>query len=274
MWCHDHLGNRFKSKKAMCKHYKVAYSTFNGRLAKGLTLEEALTVESSWSVTHPSPKRELYVCKTGCCFDHLGNYYSSLNKMTGAWEIKISTFLYRMEVGWSVEAALTTNSPVVVPPVDDSVVWVFGTPYPSYYAVDVAFGFSKGASSKHGDNIEEWLLSMGACKVDGVDYKSVSEACRQYEISENVVRDRMKNGASLNDALKLPVGPSYNCKECTDHLGNTYNSIEEMVRFYRIDYSAYKKRRANGWSKERALTTPVRARKRTVPNIPMDGRGV
>ena len=43
---------------------------------------------------------------------------------------------------------------------------------------------------------------------------------------------------------------------CTDHLGNVYSSLTEMVRHYGIDLYEYEKRRSMRWSVEKALTTP------------------
>lgn len=42
-YCIDHLGNKYPSQRAMCRAYNIGASTFLNRIAKGLTLEEALT---------------------------------------------------------------------------------------------------------------------------------------------------------------------------------------------------------------------------------------
>lgn len=41
--CQDHLGQTFPSTAAMCRHWEIGLSTFQGRITRGLTLEEALT---------------------------------------------------------------------------------------------------------------------------------------------------------------------------------------------------------------------------------------
>lgn len=41
--CTDHLGNHYPSKSAMCACYGISNSTFNARIKKGLSLEDALT---------------------------------------------------------------------------------------------------------------------------------------------------------------------------------------------------------------------------------------
>jgi len=39
----DHEGNEFKTKGAMCNHWKITHCRFNNNLKRGMTLEEALT---------------------------------------------------------------------------------------------------------------------------------------------------------------------------------------------------------------------------------------
>lgn len=41
--CQDHEGNTFPSVSAMCRAWKISLSIFQGRIRRGLTLEEALT---------------------------------------------------------------------------------------------------------------------------------------------------------------------------------------------------------------------------------------
>ncbi len=45
-------------------------------------------------------------------------------------------------------------------------------------------------------------------------------------------------------------------KKCTDHLGNEFNTINEMCEHYGIDRFLYRDRKKEGWSLERILTTP------------------
>lgn len=41
--CSDHLGNSFPTKSEMLAHWGISKSTFDGRLRRGWSLEEALT---------------------------------------------------------------------------------------------------------------------------------------------------------------------------------------------------------------------------------------
>lgn len=42
-------------------------------------------------------------------------------------------------------------------------------------------------------------------------------------------------------------------KNCKDHLGNTFKSINDKCRFYKIDRRTYQSRKKKGWSEEDAL---------------------
>ena len=60
-------------------------------------------------------------------------------------------------------------------------------------------------------------------------------------------------------------------KQVTDHNGTKYNSIAEMCRAWKINYSTYMRRKKLGWSRKSALTTPpgrYATRKQTInPNV-------
>jgi hypothetical protein len=52
-------------------------------------------------------------------------------------------------------------------------------------------------------------------------------------------------------------------KEYTDHLGNTFSTVKEMCTFYNIPESTYRKRKKDGWSLEKILTTKTRKKPST-----------
>lgn len=47
-------------------------------------------------------------------------------------------------------------------------------------------------------------------------------------------------------------------KRVLDHEGKEYETLEDMLKRYKIDYSVYLKRKHRGWSLREILTTPVR----------------
>lgn len=91
----DHKSNEYGSIKEMCSSYGISTSTFNRRIKLGWDLKSALTEEvhdESW--------------KGRKCRDHLGNLYSSVERMCMAYGIDESVFRTRIRLGWSLEDAL------------------------------------------------------------------------------------------------------------------------------------------------------------------------
>ena len=63
-------------------------------------------------------------------------------------------------------------------------------------------------------------------------------------------------------------------REITDHQGRKFKTCEEMCTFWGVDLENYNCRvHSLKWSKERALTTPVKTRSRlTLPTVDHEGR--
>lgn len=79
----DHLGNEYKSLKALAEHYNIDYDVLRMRLRRGVNLELALTL----GVTKGIP-----------CTDHLGNEFPSRTAMAkyyGLREVVLKMRLYR-----------------------------------------------------------------------------------------------------------------------------------------------------------------------------------
>jgi Zn-dependent peptidase ImmA (M78 family) len=62
--CTDHLGNKFKSKREMCKYYNIPYNTFECRMSRrGMSLEEALTTpikSTNYKIIDPITGESMY----------------------------------------------------------------------------------------------------------------------------------------------------------------------------------------------------------------------
>ena len=93
--CKDHLGNEFQSITALCKYYNISVRTYKDRLAKGMSLQEALETPNNKFL--PEDKRT----------DHLGNVYSSIKEMANHYGLALDTYQRRIKNGWSIEKALT-----------------------------------------------------------------------------------------------------------------------------------------------------------------------
>ena len=95
-------------------------------------------------------------------------------------------------------------------------------------------------------------------------YRSLSAAARAYGLTYKIVKERLKKGMSLIDAVTTTQ--RLNRMIACDHLGNKYESFADMARAYNIPASILLQRIDElGWDFERALTTPVRKyRKRRI----------
>ena len=90
----DHLGNEYRSFSKMCEAYDKCPNSVKGRLKRGWTLEEALTI----------PIGET---NTGGATDHFGNKFKSFTKMCNAYKLDRRTVERRLQLGWELKEALT-----------------------------------------------------------------------------------------------------------------------------------------------------------------------
>ena len=88
----------------------------------------------------------------------------------------------------------------------------------------------------------------------GITYRSLQLACDRLGIHPNTVRQRYKN-IPFDQAIEQ-ILKNKKCSNCTDHLGNTFESRKAMAEFYNIPYLLLNRRLEREWSLERALTTP------------------
>ena len=101
--CTDHLGNKYRFIKEMCRHYKIEYETYLSRRNKGWTVEEALTLP-----TGQRNSRLKHNCTTSGipCVDYLGNTYNSYTEMCKAYGISNVLFAKRKSRGYTLEECL------------------------------------------------------------------------------------------------------------------------------------------------------------------------
>lgn len=91
----DHLGNVFNNMTDMAEYYGLSRFAVVRRLARGDSLEDALTVGV----------RERRVDMVE---DHLGNKYKDVRTMANSYGLKYNTYVMRRRRGWSLERILTT----------------------------------------------------------------------------------------------------------------------------------------------------------------------
>ncbi len=247
----DHLGNKYGSLREMCKAYKITIPVFRSRMRHGWTLEEALmSVRVS---------------------DEQGNMFKSINEMCEHYNIPYHVFMYRTRnLGWSVKDALTTEyvkkkTALPITKTDHK-----GHIFDSITDKCKAYGIS---TSLYRDRIRDgWseedalttpvkVYKHGECTDHkGNVFHSLPEMCRFYGIEDpKKYRNRLKLGWSQEKALTTPFRKMvYKREPVTDHIGNPFPTKKAMCTHYGITVNHYLFRIKQGWSLEKALTTPVR----------------
>lgn len=141
-----------------------------------------------------------------------------------------------------------------------------GVEYPTMTAMVEAYGkniTSVASRLKSGWSIKDALTKDIAKKSNekvkdhlGNEYASKTEMAEAYGMALRTLELRLSSGLSLAGALTQRVPKRYKLK-VEDHLGNKFQNVMEMCKFYGVKYDTYYQRLQRGWSKERALTTKV-----------------
>ena len=143
--CKDHLGNIYPNQTALADAYGITRTQLRGRLKKGLTLEEALTLPAQYNLIVEDYKGKKYKslsdmakayniekgllrtrikkygnvekayerkqergeCTRVPCKDHLGKEFASMTDMCKYWKIDFKKYRDRIKLGWTLEDALT-----------------------------------------------------------------------------------------------------------------------------------------------------------------------
>ena len=89
---------------------------------------------------------------------------------------------------------------------------------------------------------------------NGITYRSLQLACDRLGIHPNTVRQQYKY-IPFDQAIEQ-ILKNKKRNNCTDHLGNEFESIRAMAEFYSVPYSSLYNRLKRKWSLKRALITP------------------
>lgn len=139
---YDHLGNKFESKREMCRYWNVSFSLYNARIKRGWSLKRTLEEDiKDWSAT-----------------DHLGNVFSTQSEMCKFHGVSDTTFKKRIKEGMSLEEALTPDWP----------------------------------------NRHKWIDHEGNA------FESTAELCRYWNISYVTFNSRIIKGWSIEEAITKP----------------------------------------------------------------------
>lgn len=218
--------------------------------------------------------------------DHLGNNFKSVSAMAKHYGISRPTYVSRINLGWTVEEALTV--PILkeggnykpnnsLEGVEDHLGNKFNNKVQmaKYWGISSAQLYSRLSSGMSlAEALTKPTTSRGKYKkrevVDhkGNSYHSVAQMARSYGISSITLHERLKRGWSVEEALTTPVDTSSYRKskkitnvKVQDHLGNWYDSYYALAKAYDLSFSTlYGRVIKLGWSIEKALLTPTQSR--------------
>ena len=194
-------GVEYRSLYQACIVLKKHAGTIYQRIKEGFSPDEAFNL----------PDRNKTISR-----DHLGNIYPCLKRMAEAWNIPANIVRGRLNHGWDIKKALTTEVKQYTPskPSTD----YLGNEYPSISAMCKAYHIPYNAYRKRID--QRWSLKKALT-------------------------------TPLGDIEK-----GFYSTFSVDHLGNTYHSIKDMCKAWGVNNMTFTTRLNKGWSIEKALTTP------------------
>lgn len=258
----DPNGKEWPSFSAMCRAWGIDRTTVCSALARGRTLEQALT-HSGYESNRPDvpPERRT---------DHHGKTYPTIKAMCFEWGIQEPVYLTRRRLKWTVQRALETPVKKKSEPVTDHQ----GNVYPSVQAMCEAWGVIPGTYRRRretGMDVQTALEAPNLCciptRVDGKDYPSIAAAARAHAVDPAIVGTRLQKGVPVEEAFRPPERHIIRAPD-----GREFSNVEELCTAYGISYSTYRRNMGEGMSLLDALTTKRGPARRPLPSVDHTGQ--
>lgn len=264
--CKDHLGNEFNSVVEMCEHYEIDANLFRCRERLGWSLKDIL--ETPRKVTDRRKEYE----------DSDGNKFKNKTELANFHNMSDVRYYRLMKSGYTLEddenhKCYVRSCNVVTDPFGkthrtlNNMLKYYDISKSSYFGYIVTGRTLKDLLiDKMNGRVQRFNKGVGQYSTMdhlGKVYESLSDMCRHYRIDIEALRTRLLSGWTLEKALTYPVKDvDTEARKSEDHLGNRYNSITSMCKSYGLGIDTYKYRIKKGWTVEKALTTPVRPKKK------------
>lgn len=240
-------GQEFISISAAGRHFGVSETTALQRLNRyGWTLDQAFGLV-------PGPKRK----GRGKAITVGGESFASLLDACARFEVNESSIRSRLGIGWTLEQAFGLQPPPRRGRNAGNAVTVAGVTYPNIVQAcearkldhcTVSARVRRGWSIAQAFNLEPAPKVAPAGKaivVDGREFRSVAEACRELDMPKALIASRLQLGWAPDQAfgLALPPPPSgeKNGKPITV-AGVTYTSLVKAAEAHGLDPRVVRKR--------------------------------
>ena len=236
---------RFGSLGAAAKHYGVEYHTAWTRQKKGYTLEQSLELE-------PAPLHARSRC---------GEIYVITQKSTGVLYVGQTVTSILRRWAWHLkQSQLGRKSPLHAAirqcGESDFVIKRVATAGNQYelnklerdWVAKLDSRFPKGFNLTRGGGAGP--VRTEPFQIDGIEFDSVSHACRHFGVSTALIADRtQRQEMSIEDAFKTEI---YRGKEIFVR-GKRFVSHKDAIAHFGVDDAVVRKRLAEGWDVEDAF---------------------
>ena len=262
--------DRIAKEKAYQKAYYEAHK------------EEIAAQQKAYREAHKKAYREARKEKAARLKDHLGFTYDSVTAMCNQYGIPRTTYIRRLERGWTKEKALTTpsgnnkaNKETISTEDRIAKEKARNKAYREAHKEEAAAyreahkEEKKAYNEAHKKEIATYQKAYREShKEERAAYqkayleahKEEHAACKKayYEAhKEKIAVERKAKRKAYREAHKGEVSAYLKIPDKNvDHLGFTYDSITAMCKKYNIPRATYSRRLERGWTKEQALTTP------------------
>ena len=232
----DHTGKTWPSVRAMCDAFGLPMTTFNNRLKRGWTLEQALTTPND-----TTRKKHKF---TKPVKDFKGVEYPTVGAMCAAYGLSEKVYWSRKRIlKWDLKKNLTT--PVNTTAQNSKAITDHtGRVFPSvselcrYYKIGLSTFRER---LKRGWTVEQAITGKVTRKdikprpvpgPDGKNYPSVGAMCKANNISRTMYLSRVRAGWDEHDAATRPS--VINAKPCTDMFGKSFPAAFLMAEYHKV----------------------------------------
>ena len=95
-------------------------------------------------------------------------------------------------------------------------------------------------------------MKLPATDHKGQIFESFEQLAKHYAMCPKTLKNRLKRGLSLEQALTMPVRRGQHVA-CKDHLGNVYYTFTDMCDFWGVKYTTFISRLNRGLNVEECL---------------------
>ena len=232
-------GKEYSSLTSFCKEYSLNYDLVKSRLKYGWSFEDAIS----------KPKQE----RNTVLYD--GKFYKSITELAKDVGISVHTIRSRLNSGYSVEESIIISDIELKKQSDLS--YECKCRHCGLKFLGTLKTAKKHASQHKEDykntTIEGAFNNIRYIKVEykGVKYPSLKDFCCELELDYGLVKSRLSNGWSLEDAVSKQVRRTAH-KEFS-YNGKEYSSLSSFCRENDLSYHLVRNRLGYGWSFEDAI---------------------